>query len=123
MFLKGFFEIDLAPVQGDSHPAGRMLISKTYSGDLVGTGVGQMLSKRTDSGASAYTAIEEVIGELDGKSGGFTLVHNGYMSAEEVRLDIVILPGSGSGELQGIRGTVNIIQGADGHKYEMNVQL
>ena len=38
--------MDLTPQEDAASPAGRMLISKTYRGDLKGAGVGQMISKR-----------------------------------------------------------------------------
>ncbi|MDG1751655.1 MAG: hypothetical protein P8I03_08345, partial [Thalassotalea sp.] len=37
MSAKGIFEINLTPQQ-DENPSGRLLIDKTYSGDLTGTG-------------------------------------------------------------------------------------
>lgn len=123
MTAKGSFEIDLKPAQDDENPAGRMLINKTYSGGLQGKGIGQMLSKRTENGASAYSAIEEFGGSISGKNGGFTLIHSGYMSKSEQRLEISILLGSGTGELSGITGTMEIIQADGGHQYVLNYEL
>lgn len=123
MIAKGSFEVDLTPISEDSHPAGRMTIDKVYSGDFVGKGVGQMLSKRTEAGASAYCAIEEVEGVLNGKSGGFTLIHNGVMSADTSSLEITILPGSGRGELLGITGKKEIVQSKEGHQYILTFSM
>lgn len=107
----------------DSAPAGRMLIAKQYSGDLVGQGVGQMLSKRTEKGASVYAAIEEFEGTLAGKKGGFTLFHQGHMSATQQSLEVVIVEGSGTGELAGIQGSLTIIQQQGSHQYELDYRL
>ncbi len=123
MIAKGTFEVDLTPISEDSHPAGRMTIDKVYSGDFVGKGVGQMLSKRTETGVSAYCAVEEVEGVLDGKSGGFTLIHNGVMSAESSSLEIIVLAGSGTGELTGISGKKEIVQSKEGHQYILTFSL
>ncbi|WP_210560403.1 DUF3224 domain-containing protein [Psychrosphaera aestuarii] len=123
MTAKGNFEIDLKPAQDEQNPAGRMLINKVYSGDLQGKGSGQMLSKRTESGASAYSAIEEFQGNIGGKTGGFTLVHNGYMTPSEQKLEIIVLSGSGTGELAGITGTMDIIQTNGGHHYVLSYEL
>lgn len=82
-----------------------------------------MISKRTESGAAMYFAVEEFVGTLNGKSGGFTLMHQGKMSTEGSSLDIIILSGSGRGELTGITGTYTIVQDEGGHTYELTYEL
>lgn len=119
----GAFEINLEPQKDEEAPAGRMIIHKKYSGDLEGTGIGQMLSKRTEKGASAYSAIEEFEGSLAGKNGSFTLVHNGYMSAGKQSLEVKVLEGSGKGELEDISGALQIIQEDGKHKYVLTYEL
>ncbi len=123
MSTTGTFEVSLKPQEDADYPAGRMLIAKTYSGGLVGSGTGQMISKRTEGGAAVYHAIEEFEGSLDGKSGGFTLVHSGFMDKETQSLEVVILEGSGTGDLATIRGSMAITQGGGGHSYELSYEL
>ena len=123
MCASGTFEVELTPQEDVGFPSGRMLIKKTYSGDLKGSGIGQMISKRTDSGAAAYYAIEEFSGSLDGKAGAFTLVHKGYMDGKSQSLDVMILEGSGSGGLQSISGSLLITKDEHGHKYELAHEL
>lgn len=118
----GTFEVNLKPKKDESASAGRMVISKQYGGDLVGSGVGQMLSKRT-GGVAFYMAIEEFTGTLKGREGGFTLVHEGNMSSSERSLDIRILGGSGTGELEGIRGELKVTQSGGTHQYELVYEL
>lgn len=123
MNANGRFEIELTPQQDDTAPSGRMVIDKTYTGGLVGKGVGQMLSKRTETGDSVYAAIEEFVGEVDGKSGSFTLFHNGVMSKASQELTIFVVAGSGSGELSNISGslTIEMVDGA--HQYTFDYRL
>jgi hypothetical protein len=123
MTAKGTFDINLEQQEDQSTPAGRMLINKTYSGGLVGTGIGQMISKRTENGASVYYAIEEFTGAVEGHSGAFTLVHNGFMDKDSHTLDIQILSGSASGELANIKGSLTITQEDGVHAYELSYQL
>ncbi len=123
MRASGHFEVELTPQADERAPAGRMTIDKKYRGGLSGTGLGQMISKRTEKGAAAYCAIEEVTGSVDGREGSFTLVHHGHMSANGQSLDISILEGSGSGELASITGSMTITQGPDGHSYELTYEL
>lgn len=123
MAVAGSFDITLSPQNEDAAPAGRMLINKHYSGGMQGTGVGQMISKRTAGGAAVYSAIEEFNGTIAGKQGGFTLFHTGFMSATKQTLDITIVEGSGSGELSGISGNLTIKQENGQHYYELDYQL
>lgn len=123
MPASGTFEVKLTPAEDADFPAGRMLISKVYSGDLQGHGTGQMLSKRTGDGTAIYYAVEEFSGTLMGKQGGFTLLHEGYMSEDAQSLDVAILAGSGSGELANITGAMLITQDQAGHAYELTFEL
>ncbi len=41
MSVNGTFEIKLTPQDDAGYPAGRMLIKKTYLGDMSGSGIGQ----------------------------------------------------------------------------------
>ena len=100
-----------------------MLIRKIYLGDMNGSGIGQMISKRTENGIAVYYAIEEFAGSVQGKNGGFTLVHKGLMSKDSQSLEVTILEGSGSGELRNISGSMLIVQDANGHRYELRFEF
>lgn len=117
MQLSGSFEITLELQQDEQFPAGRMLINKQYTGGLEGIGIGQMLSKRTEADASVYAAIEEFEGKVNGKQGSFTLFHTGQMSASSQELNIIVIEGSGAGELEGITGKLTITLSNDVHSY------
>jgi len=123
MTATGTFEVNLDPQADADFPAGRMVIDKIYSGDVSGTGKGQMISKRTDGGAAVYYAVEEVSGSVDGKNGAFTLIHKGHMTRESQTLQVEILEGSGTGELEGISGSMAITQDSNSHSYELTYEL
>jgi len=123
MTVSGSFDIQLEPQQDDFAPAGRMLINKEYSGALVGKGIGQMISKRTEQGASVYSAIEEFTGTVEGKNGSFTLFHTGLMSATSQELNVIVVEGSGTEELSGITGKLSIHQNNGAHTYTFDYQL
>ena len=123
MSATGIFEVNLDPQNDENAPAGRMIIDKKYSGALVGKGIGQMISKRTETGSAIYSAIEEFEGSLDGKKGAFTLIHYGEMSATGQKLEVNIVADSGSGELENISGSLKIIQEDKMHKYVLNYKL
>jgi hypothetical protein len=59
---EGRFEVKLAPQADVDFPVGRMTIDKTYQGDVEGTGIGQMISKRMDIPISCCTKFSSPIG-------------------------------------------------------------
>ena len=123
MHVNGTFEITMEPQADEQAPVGRIIITKQYSGPVSGAGVGQMISKRQDNGVAIYFAIEEFSGSVDGKVGGFTLVHKGFMNANRQTLEIEILEGSGTGELKTISGALDITQTNGQHEYQLNYEL
>ncbi len=120
---EGSFEVNISPAKDDID-MGRMLLDKTYSGPLSGTAKGQMLSHRTQvQGSAAYVALEHFAGVLDGKKGGFSLVHKGLMDKGTQSLEINIVADSGTGELAGIKGTMDIIIKDGQHFYVLEYQI
>src|SRR5206468_12295722 len=103
----------------------RMTLDKQYHGDLEATAIGQMLTAGTDvKGSGAYVAIEKVSGTLEGKKGTFILQHAGTMTREVPDLAIVVVPDSGTGELEGISGKMKIKFAEGGkHFYELEYTI
>lgn len=99
---------------------GRFTLDKQYHGDLEATGQGQMLTAGTAvKGSGAYVAIEKVTGILKGRTGTFVLQHSGTMTQNKPQLTITVVPDSGTGQLAGITGRMNITVAADGkHSYD-----
>ena len=111
---------DIAP--GSS--LGRMALEKQFSGELVGSGKGEMLTAMTETpGSAGYVAIERVTGVLHGRRGGFVLQHSGTMARGAQQLLISVVPDSGTGALTGIDGpmTIRIVDGE--HFYEFDYSL
>lgn len=103
---------------------GRMSIDKTFSGSLSAVSKGEMLSARTPvPGSAGYVAIEQVTGELEGKRGSFVLQHYGLMSAGNSLLTLEVVPGSGTGELTGLTGKMNIRIENRQHYYDFEYSL
>ena len=102
----GSFEVSLQPLSNTEVSAdalfGRMLLTKKFSGDLSGSARGQMLSAMTSvKGSAGYVAIDHVTGELDGRRGSFVLQHSGAMNRGVPTLSIMVVPDSGTDELDG----------------------
>jgi hypothetical protein len=122
----GTFEVKLNPQdQGAEMPVGRMQIDKQFQGDLAGTSKGQMLMASSGSvkDSAGYVAIEKVTGTLNGRRGSFYLQHNGVMTRGVGELAITVIPDSGTDELAGLRGKMNIIIAGGKHSYEFEYTL
>jgi hypothetical protein len=124
----GSFEVSLQPLSNADVTAdaalGRVLLTKKFSGDLSASARGQMLSALTRvKGSAGYVAIDHVTGELDGRKGSFVLQHSGAMNRGAQVLSIMVVPDSGTGELEGLTGTlsINIIDGK--HFYDFIYSL
>ena len=121
MHATGPFDANIVPQTSDSgDELGRMSIDKRYHGDLDGTGRGVMLSAGTAVKDSAgYVAMEAVRGVLGGKKGTFVLQHSGTMDRGKPSLSITVVPDSGTGELTGLSGRMDIRIEPDGkHFYD-----
>jgi len=128
MQASGAFEVKLSPLetytQGDDTKIGRMSIDKTFTGDLVGTSQGEMLTGGAPAeGSAGYVAIERVRGVLQGRRGGFLLQHSATMTPESQTSSITVVPASGTGELEGIAGTMSIEIKDGQHFYKFEYTL
>lgn len=123
----GTFDVKLTPKdQGADAPVGGMTIDKEFHGDLSGTSKGQMLlaSSSTVKNSAGYVAIERVTGTLHGRRGTFYLQHSGTMTRGAGDLTITVIPDSGTDQLAGLTGRMNIIIAPDGkHSYEFDYTL
>ena len=120
---RGSFEITMTPGEGVLDGTGRFDFVKAWSGDLTAEGAGAMFSAGAPAaGAAGYVAIETVRGTLAGRQGGFALLQRGLMLADGISLEYVVAPGSGTGELVGITGTLDL-DTSNGHSWELTFQL
>jgi hypothetical protein len=127
----GTFEVKMTPESWSESSVGqvdsslsRFTLDKRYYGDLEGTGEGQMLSAGTvEKGSAGYVALEKVTGKLQGRSGSFILQHSGVMNRGNPELKILVVPDSGTGDLAGLGGSVEIIRSDGKHSYNFAYTL
>ena len=128
MKISGQFDIELKPIDPyadsmDGIKLGRMSIDKSYFGDLTATSKGEMLNALTPkAGSAGYVAIELVTGELNGRKGSFVLQHFGVMSGGEQRLILEVVPDSGTGELENLKGEMEITIEEGQHYYRFEFE-
>ena len=110
-------------LEQDGIKLNRNAIRKEFSGDVAGTSEAQMVAAYTATpGSAGYVAIEHFSGSVDGKSGSFVLQHSGLMDRGEAALTVTIVPDSGTGELAGISGTLEIDNDAGEHSYVLEYE-
>lgn len=125
---KGSFNVKMepqAPEEASASPVpGRLLLDKQFHGDLEAISKGQMLTALTDvEGSAGYVAIERVSGTLGGRSGTFALQHSGVMTRGVQQLTITVVPDSGTEQLVGLAGKmeIDVIDGE--HTYSLTYTL
>jgi hypothetical protein len=121
----GSFDVKVTQQQDDIDPAiARHVIDKQFHGDLEATSRGEMLSTGATQGTGGYVAIEIVTGKLNGRTGSFALQHTGSMVDNAFTLIVTVVPGSGTGQLAGVAGKMNIIIAPGGkHSYDFDYTL
>lgn len=129
MQAKGTFSVQLDPKESynsgtDGNRLARMTIDKMFDGDLKAKSQGEMLSAMTAvKGSAGYVALEQVTGELEGKKGSFVLQHFGTMNDGNDYLKLEVVPDSGTGELEGLSGSMSIEIEDGVHRYKFEYQL
>ena len=110
--------------EGEGAALGRMHIERRFQGDLEGEGTAELLTATAEDGTAVYLALDRISGRLEGREGSFVLHHRGVLSADGAEIDGAIVPGSGTGELEGITGQGAITVDDDGtHRLTLDYKL
>lgn len=128
--VQGTFDVAIAQQAPDNPPArtaaiARLSLDKRYEGPLHATGHGEMLA---DGGGGrkdgAYVAMERVTGALEGRNGSFALVHRALLrDGKPEDWTVIVVPGSGTGALAGLEGSMRITVQNGEHHYDMDYTL
>ena len=86
----------------------RATVTKTYEGALQGEGTMEYVMAYADTARATFVGIERFEGSLDGRSGSFVMKDVGRFEDGVAASWFEILPGSGTGDLQGIRGSATV---------------
>jgi Protein of unknown function (DUF3224) len=70
-----------------------------------------------DEKTSFFAGLLRFDGRLGDRTGSFVLTGNGDYDGTRARLDLTIAPGSGTGELAGIRGTATSVSTHEDYPY------
>jgi hypothetical protein len=125
---EGIFEVKNAPLGADDAltgtAIGRFALDKQFHGDLEGSSKGEMLGAGNPAtGTAGYVAIEQFTGALSGRNGSFAMQHFGTMEENKFDLLVKVVPGSGTGDLTGIAGTMSIAVANGKHSWKFDYSL
>jgi hypothetical protein len=117
------FEIiawDERPAGVEGH--GAAVVRRRFRGPLQATSVAELLAVETAHGTS-YVASERVEGTLDGRSGSFVIQHGGITGAGPGRTFGHVVPGSGTGDLEGLMGDAAFARDDAGTRLTLSYKL
>lgn len=110
--------------EGDGAQLSRASITKTFQGDLEGTGSAELLMAIAQEGSRAYVGIERITGRIAGLEGTFVVQHNASGKRGDDHADLAVVPDSGTGGLTGISGKIEICAADDGsHTYDFTYEI
>jgi Protein of unknown function (DUF3224) len=109
------------PTAYDQPAAGPLLsrihVEEEFTGDIEGIGAVEFLQAQVSEDAASFVGLERLSGSVGGRSGTFVLQDHGTLRGTTVSGDWFVVPGSGTGELSGLRGeggfTAELGQGSD----------
>ncbi|MGK5048382.1 DUF3224 domain-containing protein [Janthinobacterium sp. GB4P2] len=126
--ITGAFDVKISPETLSDTAAqsglGRLSLAKRYHGALDASAQGEMLSVRAAvAGSAGYVALERVEGILDGRHGSFYLQHSGSMMRGLPSLSVSVVPDTGTGQLQGLSGSLAIRIEDGKHYYAFTYEI
>lgn len=98
----------------------RISLDKEFHGALEGSSKRELMNVSDHEIGSRHMLVERVTGTLHGRSGGFVLRYSGIT---DDGTSFVVVPGSGTGDLNGISGTMTIRMEHGEHLYNFEYTL
>jgi hypothetical protein len=102
----------------------RASVTKSYTGDIVGEGQVEYLMMYRSDGSATFVGLERVVGRLAGNAGSFVLQRTGVFEGGLAKEVYSVIPGSATGELQGLwgEGSSAVGHGME-HPFTLNYEL
>jgi hypothetical protein len=82
----------------------RSSVNYVYQGDIEGKATLAYVMLSGTGSTVTFIGMEQVVGRVGSRSGSFVLKHTGEMVGGDARVSWTVVPGSGTGELVGLRG-------------------
>ena len=124
MSIRGTFEIEITPGHALLPGTGRFDFTQVWEGDILGASKGVMISAGDPaSGTAGYVCMEAFEGEIGGKLGTLAFQQLGTMDHGNQGLRYIVVPGSGTGDLEGTIGVVNLTVDEDAGTHSVVLEL
>ena len=80
-------------------------VKQAFSGDIEGEGAVEWLMSYRPDETAEFVGLQRIDGRIGERSGSFVLLQSaGVFDGKEARGELSVVPGSGTGELRGLRG-------------------
>jgi hypothetical protein len=89
---------------GDGGKLTRASVKQKFSGDIQGEGAVEYLMAYREDKTAHFVGLQHVAGRLGDRSGEFVLETAGTFDGQVAKGDWKVVPGSGTGDLRGLRG-------------------
>ena len=107
---------------GDGPKRSRATVQKTFRGGVAAESRAEPLMCQAEGG-SGYVASERIVDRLGDRAGSFVVQHGANGGADESRAFGAVVPGSGTGELRGLRGRVTYQYDQHGANFTLDYDL
>jgi hypothetical protein len=102
----------------------RATVIKTFTGDIEGEGQVEYLMMYRGDGSATFVGLERVVGRIGGKAGTFVLQRIGTFENGQAKESYLVIPGSATGDLRGLKGDGNSAVGHGmEHPFELNYEF
>jgi hypothetical protein len=85
-----------------------------YTGDLEAAGAVEYLMAYCPGGLGNFVGLERIVGRLGARTGSFVVQHTGTFEPTSVNTRWEFVPGSGTGELEGLSGGGELVLSGHG---------
>jgi hypothetical protein len=82
----------------------RAQVVNAFQGDIEGEGTVEYLMFHRADGTATFVGLEHFAGRIGDRTGTFVLEHRGTFNAGQVDDHWSVVPGSGTGDLEGLQG-------------------
>jgi hypothetical protein len=90
---------------GDGGKLTRAAVKQAFSGEIEGEGAVEWLMCYRPDQTADFVGLQRIVGQVGGRSGSFVMVQSaGTFDGQEAKGELSVVPGSGTGDLRGLRG-------------------
>jgi Protein of unknown function (DUF3224) len=95
----------------------RASVAKSFQGDIAGESTLEYLMSYHENGTVSFVGLERVVGSVGGRNGSFVLQRIGADEGGVLKETYFVVPGSGTGDLRGLRGEGSATLGEQADRY------